>query len=84
NLEPEQQDTLKKGIENLIRCAFRENTDYDVKKTWPYSRFSFSQLGREIHKAFTDADSVEFSLKDITSDLNIPRLNSLTVVLQDD
>ncbi|WP_207384102.1 baseplate J/gp47 family protein, partial [Enterobacter hormaechei] len=40
NLEAEQQDTLKKGIENLIRCAFRENTDYDVKKTWPYSRFS--------------------------------------------
>ncbi|PJD02453.1 hypothetical protein B9Q22_23475, partial [Enterobacter roggenkampii] len=84
NLEPERQDTLKKGIENLIRCAFRENTDYDVKKTWPYSRFSFSQLGREIHKTFTDADSVEFSLKDITSDLDVPRLNSLTVVLQDD
>ncbi|PJD01633.1 hypothetical protein B9Q22_23490, partial [Enterobacter roggenkampii] len=84
NLEPEQQDTLKKGIENLIRCAFRENKDYDVKKTWPYSRFSFSQLGREIHKTFTDADSVEFSLKDITSDLDVPRLNSLTVVLQDD
>lgn len=34
--EAEQQDTLKKGIENLIRCAFRENADYDVKKTWPY------------------------------------------------
>lgn len=84
NLEPEQQDTLKKGIENLVRCAFRENTDYDVKKTWPYSRFSFSQLGREIHKTFSDADSVEFSLKDITSDLDVPRLNSLTVVLQDD
>ncbi|MDS1913619.1 baseplate J/gp47 family protein [Enterobacter asburiae] len=84
NLEAEQQDTLKKGIENLIRCAFRENTDYDVKKTWPYSRFSFSQLGREIHKTFTDADSVEFSLKDITSDLDVPRLNSLTVELQDD
>jgi hypothetical protein len=32
NIEQEQQDTLKKGIENLIRCAFRENTDYDVKK----------------------------------------------------
>ena len=84
NLEPEQQDTLKKGIENLIRCAFRENTDYDVKKTWPYSRFSFSQLGREIHKTFADADSVEFSLKDITSDLDVPRLKSLMVVLQDD
>lgn len=71
NLDEEQQGTLKKGIENLIRCAFRENTDYDVKKTWPYSRFSFSQLGREVHKTFPDSDSIEFSLKDITSDLSV-------------
>ncbi|WP_241297862.1 MULTISPECIES: baseplate J/gp47 family protein [Enterobacter cloacae complex] len=84
NLEQEQQDNLKKGIENLIRCAFRENTDYDVKKTWPYARFSFSQLGREIHKTFPDTDSLEFSLKDITSELSVPRLNSLTVELQDE
>ncbi|WP_288467760.1 baseplate J/gp47 family protein [uncultured Enterobacter sp.] len=84
NLEQEQQDNLKKGVENLIRCAFRENTDYDVKKTWPYSRFSFSQLGREIHKTFPDTDSLEFSLKDITSELSVPRLNSLRVDLQNE
>ncbi|WP_148244199.1 baseplate J/gp47 family protein [Enterobacter asburiae] len=84
NLKQEQQDNLRKGIENLIRCAFRENTDYDVKKTWPYARFSFSQLGREIHKTFPDTDSLEFSLKDITSELSVPRLNSLTVELQDE
>lgn len=84
NLEQEQQDNLKKGIENLIRCAFRENTDYDVKKTWPYARFSFSQLGREIHKTFPDTDSLEFSLKDITSELSVPRLNSLRVDLQNE
>lgn len=84
NLEQEQQDNLIKGIENLIRCAFRENTDYDVKKTWPYARFSFSQLGREIHKTFPDTDSLEFSLKDITSELSVPRLNSLRVDLQNE
>lgn len=84
NLEQEQRDSLKDGVENLIRCAFRENTDYDVKKTWPYSRFSFSQLGREIHKTFPDTDSLEFSLKDITSELSVPRLNTLTVDLQDE
>lgn len=84
NIEQEQRDNLKKGVENLIRCAFRENTDYDVKKTWPYSRFSFSQLGREIHKIFPDTDSLEFSLKDITSELSVPRLNTLTVDLQDE
>ena len=84
NLEQEQRDSLKDGVENLTRCAFRENTDYDVKKTWPYSRFSFSQLGREIHKAFPDTDSLEFSLKDITSELSVPRLNALTVELKDE
>ena len=84
NIEQEQRDSLKKGVENLVRCAFRENTDYDVKKTWPYSRFSFWQLGREIHKTFPDADSLEFSLKDITSELSVPRLNVLTVELQDE
>ncbi|RAP69769.1 putative phage protein [Candidatus Erwinia dacicola] len=84
NLEQEQQDNLNKGVENLIRCAFRENTDYDVKKTWPYARFFFSQLGREIHKTFPDTDSLEFSLKDITSELSVPRLNSLRVDLQNE
>ena len=84
NIEQEQRDSLKKGVENLVRCAFRENTDYDVKKTWPYSRFSFSQLGREIHKTFPDADSLEFSRQDITSELSVPRLNVLTVELQDE
>ncbi len=49
NFSDEEVKTLKGGIENMIRCAFRENADYDVRKTWPYSRFP-SQLGREIHK----------------------------------
>jgi uncharacterized phage protein gp47/JayE len=84
NLEQERRASLNAGVENFIRCAFRENTDYDVKKTWPYSRFSFSQLGREIHKTFPDTDSLEFSLKDITSELSVPRLNALTVELRDE
>lgn len=84
NMTDEEAQTLKNGVENLIRCAFRENADYDVMKTWPYSRFSFSQLGREIHKQFTNTDSVEFSLKDITSELSVPRLDSLTVELTDE
>lgn len=73
---------LKSGIENLIRCAFRENSNYDVLRVWPYSRFSFSQLGREIHRHFTLAESLAFSLQDIKSDLAVPRLNSLTVEVQ--
>ncbi|HCJ1779362.1 TPA: hypothetical protein NQQ36_005193, partial [Salmonella enterica] len=56
---------------------------YDVTRTWPYSRFSFSQLGRELHDAFTLVDSVTFSLTDILSELNIPRLNTLSVEVKD-
>lgn len=84
NMTEDEVNALKSGVENLIRCAFRENADFDVKKTWPYSRFSFSQLGRELHRAFPQTDSIEFSLRDITSGLDVPRLNSLTVSLHDD
>lgn len=79
NMGEEAVSKLKTGVSNLIRCAFRENANYDVKKTWPYSRFSFSNLGREIHKKFPDVDSLSFSLTDIISELTIPRLESLTV-----
>lgn len=82
NVSEDELAALKSGVENLIRCAFRENSNYDVLRVWPYSRFSFSQLGREIHRNFTLAESVEFSLHDIKSDLAIPRLNSLTIEVQ--
>ncbi len=84
NMEPEALSQLKGGVANLIRCAFRENANYDVKKTWPYSRFSFSNLGREIHKAFPVIDSLSFSLTDIVSELSVPRLAGLTVEIAND
>ncbi|MBS3046824.1 baseplate J/gp47 family protein [Enterobacter mori] len=84
NIEPEALSALKSNITNLIRCAFRENADYDVKKTWPYARFSFSNLGREIHKAFPIVDSLSFSLTDIVSELSVPRLAGLTVEIAND
>ncbi|TNH44438.1 baseplate J/gp47 family protein [Photorhabdus luminescens] len=79
NYRQEQIVALKMDVGNLIRCAFRENTEYHVKKTWPYARFSFSNLGREIHREFTDIESLSFSLDDILSDLSVPRLQSLSV-----
>ncbi|ASQ16873.1 baseplate J/gp47 family protein [Enterobacter cloacae] len=84
NMEPDALSALKNNITNLIRCAFRENADYDVKKTWPYGRFSFSNLGREIHKAFPVVDSLSFSLTDIVSELSVPRLAGLTVEIVND
>ncbi|HAF4685247.1 TPA: hypothetical protein G8N23_002887 [Salmonella enterica] len=83
NISADDTAALQSGVENLIRCAFRENSNYDVTRTWPYSRFSFSQLGRELHDAFTLVDSVTFSLTDILSKLNIPRLNTLSVEVKD-
>ncbi|MGW1371737.1 baseplate J/gp47 family protein, partial [Providencia hangzhouensis] len=82
NFTAEELQKLKQDTGDLVRCAFRENTNYDVKKTWPYSRFSFSNLGRELHKQFSELDSIVFSLPDIVSDLSVPRLKSLTVEVQ--
>jgi len=84
NLTDEQQAQLKAGAMNLIRCAFRENADFDVRKTWPFGRYSFSNLGRELHRTFPEVDSVTFTLGDIVSGLNVPRLNSLTVSIAHD
>ncbi len=79
NFSPDQLTKLKNDTRDLVRCAFRENSFYQVKQTWPYSRFSFSNLGRELHKTFSDIQSLTFSLNDITSELNVPRLKSLNI-----
>ncbi|MBU9809539.1 baseplate J/gp47 family protein [Rahnella sp. SL6] len=79
NLTPEEHAALVSGVTDLIRSAFRQNADYDVKRTWPYSRFSFSNLARELHKQFEVIESLEFSLGDIVSELSVPRLASLSV-----
>ena len=83
NLSVDDLAALKTGAENLIRCAFRENSDFEVKRTWPWSRFSFSNLGKELHRTFPLIDSLTFSLDDIVSDLSVPRLASLNVRIED-
>ena len=81
NLAEEQKTLLKKEIENFIRCAFRENSDYDehITKTWPFDRFSFSKLGEEIHLFFPDVISIRWSNNDIVSQLEIPVISTLTL-----
>ena len=78
-LNQESRENLRKEIESLIRCAFRENSDYDVMKTWPFSRFSLSRLGEEIHQTFENVESVVFAQSDILSALDIPRLGKCEV-----
>lgn len=82
NMSADDRNGLENGIENLVRSAFRENTDYDVTRTWPHSRFSFSRLGQELHATFPQIDSLAFSLTDIVSELSVPRLKSLTVEIK--
>lgn len=74
---------LMTDVGNAVRAAFRENTNYSVTTTQPFSTFSFSLLGGELHRLFPFLASVNFSLADIDSALSVPRLNSLTVNADD-
>lgn len=78
-----QQDAIEAGVIDFINAAFRENESYTPTRTYPYSRFSFSKLGEEIHRQFADVHSVDFSLDDIVTALWVPRLTSLTVTVQE-
>lgn len=82
NLTTDRQEALQANVEQFVRAAFRESTqsDYQPTLTLPQSRFSFSRLGEELHQQFPDIQSLRFDNADIVSQLNIPRLKSLTVV----
>lgn len=75
----ENWETLKTNIALFIRAAFRENTDYKPTLAYPQSRFSFSQLSKELHEAFPGIESLDFVNTDIVSQLNIPRLIDVVV-----
>lgn len=79
----ERLDALLSDIELFIRAAFRESTasDYQPTLTYPQSRFSFSRLGEELHETFAGIDSLKFDNADIISQLTIPRLDAVQVVL---
>lgn len=82
NLTADRREALQANIDQFVRAAFRESTlsDYQPTLTLPQSRFSFSRLGEELHQQFPDIQSLRFDNEDIVSQLQIPRLNSLTVV----
>ena len=84
-LTAEQRTTLQAEAALFIRAAFRESTtaDYQPTLTYPQSRFSFSKLGEELHRQFPGIESLHFDNPDIVSQLTIPRIQSLQVVLHD-
>lgn len=79
NLTTEEQDKLMLDINNMIRCAFRENSDYTVTKTWPFSRFSFSKLSEELHTQWPGLISIEFNRVDIENAMELPVISTLTI-----
>lgn len=80
HLTEEQETALKQDVENRIRCAFRENTDFDMTKTCPHNRFSLSQLDKDLHAELPSLLSVEFDRTgDIVSTMDLPILGTLTV-----
>lgn len=79
----DERNQLQASVENFIRAAFRENTDYKPTVSNPVQRFSFSKLGQELHAEFPDIDSLTFDNADIVNNLTVPRVQSLGVVLED-
>jgi hypothetical protein len=75
----DEVSALLTGVEDYIRCAFRENSNYNATRTQPASRFSFSRLGQELHKEFAGLDSLNWHQVDISSGNDVPRITALTI-----
>lgn len=81
HLSNDRVAALLHSVEDMVRCAFRQNTTYPgMTRTWPHDRFSFSRLDEELHAALPALKSVEFSIaNDIVTQLALPTLGDLTV-----
>jgi len=83
NVTVEEKAILLANVTNAIGAAFRANNQYAVTVTQPLSEFSFSLLAAELHGLFPLLKSVQFSLAEITSALDIPRMGEVTVAFDD-
>ncbi len=82
HLSEEKKSALLKNVEDMIRCAFRENNNYEVTRTFPFNRFSLSRLQEELHDTFLDLQSIEFDAsEDVLTTMNLPLLSPLNVEL---
>ena len=77
--QPFDLDQYLMNVEHFIRCAFRQNNDYNVTQVNAYSRFSISKLNEEMHEQFSELHSIVFNIDDIVSELEVPRLRNLQV-----
>ncbi len=80
HITAENKLKLAHRVENLIKCAFRQNTDFDVTKTWPNSRFSFSKLTQDLHRNFpNEIASLKFKNDDVVTLMALPTLGTIKV-----
>jgi len=79
NLTAQDESAALSEIEHVIRCAFRENNSFAVKKARPWSIYSLSKLGEELHDEIDQLVNVDFNVSHIETQMNIPKLASLTV-----
>ena len=84
NLTAGERSQLLTNIENMVRCAFRQNTDYQdvVTQTWAQSLFSFSRLTEELHQNFASIKTLEFENTDIITELELATLNNLNLTME--
>ncbi|WP_299940108.1 baseplate J/gp47 family protein [uncultured Microbulbifer sp.] len=80
-LSMDTKDHIKADVEHYVRAAFRENQDYQPTLVKPWNRFSFSLLGGELHKQLDLIRGVDFNLAYIVSQMDLPRINSLSVTV---
>lgn len=82
NLVLDKESALEE-IEQFIRCAFRENSEYDdyCTKPLPHQRFSFARLGQELLNYFPDTiESLIWAQADLLPELEVPRIDELTII----
>ena len=78
NLTSEEKAQLGIDVSNVIQAAFRGNSSYsDVTRTQPYTQFSISNLGRDIHREVSNVYSLKWNSpnSDIIMEMNIARIS---------
>ena len=73
-MDADKADALRRSVEDRVRCAFRENTDFAVTRVLPLARFSFSRLAEELHAQLPDLRSVEFTRPAAATEGGMPLL----------
>lgn len=79
----EEKNRVQQKAEQVIRCVFRENLEFNVEQTQPFSRFSFSQLSDDIKKYLPNTKSIQWQQDDFIVQRAIARLGTLSLEVRE-